>query len=521
MTLVLASNNNSEDRKICRSKMGYEFDIFSNIWQLDGSELLNWTHFIKLNLNTTFEEGFRKNLAVFASEMSAKYVSNIFFHMKNLLQTTNAKTLTLANVQNYLGTLNKENEWKLGYIKAFILDWHDRGYSGLDKNVAPFLEEITLKGNVKGKAVSKGCPHTGAYSLQEQQSILIWAAKAFDKDALSLEEFTWLMANMYMGSRPVQIRSIIKGDISYSKTETGHEVYKLHRVAGKQRDAGFREVLEDIEIDEELALLLFNQAESSISYIEGHFGELVPKELRDRTPAFISKDAIKTFKSLQACYQSYESTPDFIFMRSDTAFSLMEKTSAKCEVKTPRLSGEYLSLRSRRFRYTLGTNASRRGLSARAIAKLLGHKDLQNVKHYTENTSESVDIIDEAMATVLAPLAQAFAGTLIKNERDSIRADDPRSRIKANDGMSVGSCGDFGFCASGGRQCYLCSKFQPWIHGQHEKMLESVLQEREILRVRGASKFVIQSTDNVLMAIQEVVLLCEQAKSESRVINGE
>ena len=516
MSLNLASKNLFEGAHLRKTKMGYEFDIFSNLWQLDGSDFLNWCQFNDLNLISSFEEGFRRNLAVFASEMSARYVKNIFAHMKDLLQTTEAKTLSLACVQNFLGTLDKENEWKLGYIKAFILDWHERGYGGLDSEVASFLEELILKGNVKGKAVSKGCPHTGAYSMQEQQSILRWAVKAFDLDELSLEEFSWLVANMYLGSRPVQIRSTIKGDISYSKTESGHEVYKLNRVAGKQRNAGFREVLEEIEIDEDLALLLTNQAELSIAFIEGHFGEPVPRELINSTPVFISRDAIRSFSSMQACYQSLESTPDYIFMRADSAFSLMERISGKCNVKTPRLDGEYLSLRSRRFRYTLGTNASRRGLSARAIAKLLGHKSTQNVKVYVENTSDTVDIIDDAMSTVLAPLAQAFAGTLISNERDAIRANDPRSRIKTNGGAGVGSCGEFGFCASGGRQCYLCSKFQPWVHGQHEKVLESILQERETLRSRGASNFVIQSTDNLLMAIKEVVLLCENAKlSES------
>lgn len=516
MSSTLPIKNTFDGKMFFLSKMGYEIDIYSNSWKLDGSLNLNWHLLDSLSLSNDFVEGFRRTLAIFASEMSSNYVSNIFKAIKTLLETTHSDSLTLASVQNYLGTLDKDNEYKLGSIKAFIFDWNERGYPGLDREVVSFLENIVLKGNIKGKAVSRGCPHTGAYSLQEQQSILSWAVNSYEDSTLNLEEFCWLIANMYLGSRPVQIRSLTKGDISFSKTSEGHEVYLLKLIAGKQRDAGFREVSDDVEIDEDLALLLVNQAEASIAYIEGHFGESVPKQLIDLTPIFISREVVRSFRSLEDCYQSLTTTPDYIFMPSDKAFSLMHKISAKCNVRTPRLNGEYLSLRSRRFRYTLGTNARRRGLGAHHIAKILGHKDIQNVKVYVENTSEALDVIDEAMTSVLAPLAQAFAGTLINSERDAIRANDPRSRIKSNDGSSVGSCGEFGFCASGGRQCYLCSKFQPWVHGHHQKILDSVLSEREALRQRGASEFVIQSTDRLLLAIEQVIQLCDAAKLEGK-----
>lgn len=496
--------------------MGYEFDIYSNSWKLDGSITLNWKLIDELSLEKDFEEGFRRTLAIFASEMSASYAYAIFKGVRRLFKTTNSKNLDIAALQNYLSTLDKQNEHKLGSLRAFFMDWCERGYPGLNPNISPFLEEMVFSGMVKGKAVSKGCPHTGAYSMQEQQSILSWAVNAFDNDLLSIEEFSWLMAHIYLGSRPVQIRSLVKGDISVSKSSEGQDIYELKQVFGKQRNLGFRELFDDIEIDEDLALLLWNQAQASISFIEGHFGEPISKTLIDLTPIFINRDAVRTFRNIQECYESLEITKDYIFMRSSTGRELMEKICRKCNVKTTRLNGEYLSLRCRRFRYTLGTNARRRGLGAKAIAKLLGHKDTQNVKVYVENTSESVDAIDESMTTVLAPLAQAFAGTLIRGERDAIRANDPRSRIKSNDGSGVGSCGEYGFCATGGRQCYLCSKFQPWIHGQHNQVLESVLIERESKRRLGASEFVIQSTDNLLLAIQEVIQLCDKAKLSER-----
>jgi hypothetical protein len=167
----------------------------------------------------------------------------------------------------------------------------------------------------------------------------------------------------------------------------------------------------------------------------------------------------------------------------------------------------------------MGTNAARRGLSAFSIAKILGHNGIQNVKVYTENVKELTEEINEALAPVLAPLAQAFAGTLIASEADAIRANDPRSRIRNQKGDGVGNCGTYGFCAKGGRACYTCVKFQPWITDRHQVILNDLYDERKRLSEKGASKFVIQATDRLVLAITEVIQLCDKAKETEGVVN--
>lgn len=493
------------------SKMGYKFDTNGEKWQLDNTFTLNWSLYDELNLEKPLLEGCRKTLAVFSAEMSANYVRNIFHYFKSLMLASDSKLLTVATIQNYLASLNKESEYKLGYLRAFILDWHYRGNEGVSDDVVNFLNSIKLKGNLKGKAVSKSCPHSGAYNMNEQQAILEWSVNAFMDNKLNLEEYTWLLLNMYLGFRPIQFRAIAAGDL-IKKTKNNIESYSLNRPEAKQRDANFREIQTEIPIDEDLALLIQNQANASVKYIENHFNEKLTSDLVNIVPVFLNKNNIQKLNSISDFINAQQNTPDFIFMNGISADVLMGGISSKCQAKTERLDGEYIHLTSRRFRYTLGTNARRRGLSQYEIAKILGHSDIQNVKVYVENTSENVDLIDEAMTSVLAPLAQAFAGTLIDSEKDAIRANDPRSRIKSLNGSGLGNCGEFGFCASGGRQCYTCTKFQPWIHGQHKKVLQSVNEERKSLRERGASEFVIQSTDRLVLAITQVIQLCEKAK---------
>ncbi|EJE4458439.1 hypothetical protein M3U54_004210 [Escherichia coli] len=154
------------------------------------------------------------------------------------------------------------------------------------------------------------------------------------------------------------------------------------------------------------------------------------------------------------------------------------------------------------------------GASEHTIAEELGHEDTQHVTVYTEFNEEMADRIDEALATDLTPLAQAFSGTLIDSEKDAIRANDPRSRINNDEGNPIGNCGTFGFCANGSVHCYTCNKFQPWLNAPHEKMLKSVVLKRDRKREMGASEFVLQGHNRSINAIKAVILKCNARKQE-------
>ena len=90
------------------------------------------------------------------------------------------------------------------------------------------------------------------------------------------------------------------------------------------------------------------------------------------------------------------------------------------------------------------------GYGELVIAELLDHTDTQNVGVYVQATPEIVERIDRAMALHLAPLAQAFAGVIIRNESDARRKGDPASRIcdpRFEPSMKpMGNCGQHGFC---------------------------------------------------------------------------
>jgi integrase len=523
---IIASVNSSvlspENSELRQSKFGYKFDIFSSLWKLDGSISIRFSDLENLILEEDVRTGYRRALADFAIEMSAHYTSNIHRSFIAMIRTDGRGVFDLTTVKKYLACLSKENEYKLGSIKSFLSEWFERGYSGIQSNVINYLNDLNLAGNRKGIAVLLGCPHSGAYSNGEQQAILEWANNAFREDIISLEHYALLLLMMYTGIRTLQARTLVYSDLTIDVDTDGSESYNLKIPKAKQRNVVFREVFIEKKIDKDLALLLINQREASLEKLMQVLKvDHLPDDVIHSCPLFFKDKRFRGMFGLEDYLKTIRKMPDFFFITNGDVANFIRYLSHQCTARTTRLDGEFIHLTARRFRYSVGTNLHKAGFGAFVIAEALGHSDIQNVKVYTENSHEVVDLIDEAMATALAPLAQAFAGTLIASEADAIRATDPHSRVKDAVGNSLGNCGEMGFCSKGSVACYTCTKFQPWLNAPHQKMLDQVLAKRERQRDFNVSEKVIQATDSTILAITQVIQMVDSRRSNlGEVRNG-
>ena len=161
------------------------------------------------------------------------------------------------------------------------------------------------------------------------------------------------------------------------------------------------------------------------------------------------------------------------------------------------------------------------GFGPMVIAEALDQSDTQQVPVYARPERETAKVVDAAMAIVLAPLAMAFAGTLVDTERDAVRGNDPHSRVKLNSVNAVGNCGNHAFCADGWKSCYVCKNFQPWLDGPHSHARDELLKERQTQLDAGVSKTVISASDRTLLSITQVMQMCAARKAELVTVNGE
>lgn len=503
---------------ISTSKMGYIFNVYDSIWRLDGSITVNLGN-LPSNIDIDTAEGFRLSLCRYAEELSAGTTEHMFKFFKIFMEKeTTEGRFTLGNLTKYRASLDSDNEHLLGGVKSFLLAWHEWGYKGISNEVANYLKELKLKGIIKGKAVTGACPYSGPLTHNELGALIDWASNAFMQNELSLKEYSLFMALAMTGRRPAQIRSLRAVDLVIREDKNGND-YIINCPRAKQRGAGFREQFTPLPINEDLYLLLHNQRNQSILFVESCLGEEIPLSLREKIPIYIQESRVKRLNSVKELETIITDTPDYLHITRNSTSDFIRGISRKNQAKSER-TGEYINFTAYRFRYTKATNLARRGISGVALAAALDHVDTQNIGIYTENTEETAKQIDGVMAPMLAPLAQAFSGKLIASERDALRANDPNSRVKNSSSRSVGSCGTYTFCASGYRACYTCSSFEPWIEAPHEEVLKQILAEREKQKELGVSNNVIQSTDRLLLAVQQVIIMCKQEQSKKECENG-
>jgi integrase len=495
------------------SKMGYKFDFNALIWQLDGSISLNLGRMRKMESQTV--EGLRRSLCRYAEELSATTTSGVFANINIYFDYTGLESITVKGLAKWRASLTDETECRLGALKAFLNAWNEWGYDGVSSEVVEYLDTLTLKGITKGKAVRRACPYSGPLTSNELGALLDWVSNAFNTGMVSLAQFAYFVTLVFTGRRAVQIRSLRATDLIHRNDANGHDyIVKVPRV--KQTGVSFRKAFRSLSVTEDLYLLLKNQSEASQTEVEKILGKAIPEDLRKEIPIFLHEDRALNLQSIEQLRSWLIETPDFLHMTHNGSMAILKAVAVKNQARSER-TGEVINFTSRRFRYTKATNLAKRGISGVALAMALDHSDTQHIDVYTANTEEMAEQIDSIMAPILAPLAQAFVGTLIGTERDALRANDPHSRIKNDNNNSVGNCGTFAFCVSGYRACYTCTNFQPWRDAPHEEVLEEILNERERQRNSGVSGEVIGSTDRLLLAVQHVILLCKQKASETMV----
>ncbi|HEY2606133.1 MAG TPA: site-specific integrase, partial [Paraburkholderia sp.] len=66
---------------------------------------------------------------------------------------------------------------------------------------------------------------------------------------------------------------------------------------------------------------------------------------------------------------------------------------------------------------------------------------------------------------------------------------------------------------------YTCNSFEPWLDGPHEQVLEYLIVERERLIAAGDAR-IASINDRTILAVAEVIQLCEAARDERSAAHG-
>ncbi|MBX9675958.1 MAG: tyrosine-type recombinase/integrase [Methylotenera sp.] len=495
------------------TRSGVKFNPRLNKWTYRESTLNVSLDFSNLNATDQLVNSSKKVLIWYAENRSPDHLKNMFSYFSRFLQyVTMTRGLAVGEINakdilNYRSYLTKKDSYFLGNISGFLQKWHSFGIAGVSDDAIVLLKQLRLKGNLKGEAVSTMDILDGPFTDNEVEALHAAIDYGYKTGELKIGDYLLVWLFLALGQRPTQYASLKVRDFERSIAKDGTAIYILNIPRAKQREQ-------------------LSRSSFSRRALIPQIGETFVKYVEEVTSEFTSILSDSSLAPLFPAKRSNKNEPiGFEYHRTSGLLAIeLKKVLKKLNVISER-TGKQLNITATRFRRTLGTRAAMEGHGELVIAELLDHTDTQNVGVYVQATPEIVERIDRAVALHLAPLAQAFAGVIIRNASDARRKGDPASRIcdpRFEPSMKpMGNCGQHGFCGElAPIACYTCRSFQPWLDGPHEAVLNHLISERERLMVVSDSR-IASINDRTILAVAEVVSRCDEIKSGmSEVANG-
>lgn len=505
---------NTQVTKISKSKSfnGYEFDLNSNIWQLDKNKQLD-TFFIS-KFHHEIQDDLIGTLAYFAETKSAYHAVNMAVSLKSYYDKTQNNLIDEKGLLKYKSIYSRKNEeHRLGTLRVFLKQIYYLEYEAVSEQVFELLNGWKLAGNDKGQAVLSLDPEEGPYSDLEFEAIKAGLDNKYAESVISLEEYVIAQLFACTGRRPIQIASLKIGDLDIDSQLLDKSIFVLSVPRAKVRGGKFRGKFRKFALEEYVGQVIRLHIAQLKTVTEQILGRSLTNKQINLIPLF--PDNLFELKHLSAKELELCLETDVMHITTSELTSRLRNVVDKLKITSER-TGKNLYTTGYRFRYTLGTRAAREGAGIITIAQLLDQSDTQNTKVYVANIPEHAATISVIMNGSLIRYANAFLGEVVLDESDALNKVPNAPRIRSFDSKSnLGSCGTCNDCHQFAPvACYVCPKFKPWRDAPHEVILKWLLDERERIKNVTGDIEIAAINDRAIVAVNQVIMRCAELKED-------
>lgn len=381
--------------------------------------------------------------------------------------------------------------------------------NGFSESYAFELEAITLPGNPKGEAVRMEDPLNGPLNRSLELPLLISALKMDDGVSIShLQEKVVMALSIAYGRNPANLTFLRESDLVKVASECSDPCYILRIPRIKKRFVNPRDDLLDEYLDPQFGKIIEELLELNKS-IELNFEERSFTEPKER-PLLIRRAGNRA-AILSGDFEN-------IFNMTSGDISRLLKAFVKRHNIISPLTNELIHVTPRRLRYTIATGLAAEGISKRELARVLDHTDTQHVDVYFEIAGKIVDHLDKAMAKGFSKYLNFFNGKIVDSNSDAVNGERNDKQVifvgdhQFKDQSDIGVCGESNVChLDPPYSCYLCPKFQPYRHADHEHVLDCLLKGREQRLEKYENARLGIQLDEVITAVAQVIELCEES----------
>lgn len=387
-----------------------------------------------------------------------------------------------------------ENYPELGFNPAYALE----------------LEGMTIPGNPKGEAVRMEDPDKGPLHRTLELPLLIMALKNdTSKELEHLQQKAAIALSIAFGRNPANLTYLREDDFVNltPDTDKGCFILKMPRI--KKRLINPRNDLLDEYLEPTYARylqeLIIKNASINVQIKSG--GKLIPNP----KPIFINQKGNSAALASNDLQNVYNVSSAYIT-------NLLRNFVIRHNIISP-ITKKLLQITTRRLRYTLAVGLAAEGISKKELARILDHTDTQHVLVYFEMSGKIIEHLDKATAKSFSHYLNFFSGQIVSNDNEAINGNNAdKYIIFANeenpiDQEEIGICGKKSIChLDPPYSCYLCPKFQPYRHANHEHILDCLLENRKQRLEKYENARLGVQLDDVISAVAQVVELCEEAQ---------
>lgn len=388
--------------------------------------------------------------------------------------------------------LRADQLWQRHAYRDFYRWCHSQQFPYFGNDVVIKLDNVVVGGNRKGEAVRSADPDAGPLTSGEVAALTAALRAAWLEKTMPINEQAALWLCLAFGANASQYALMREEDI-VEEHLNGQVVATLVSVPRqKKRHSGPRDEF---------------QTRKANRFVGRVIRELI-EENRVRFPK-VKVDEPRPLFRRSFPRSDFDSMTEYEWHLKGQQFTNLLRRAIK-RIKVKSRTGGELKLSPRRLRYTLATRMVDAGASKYALAAALDHSDLQNVDVYFDIDSSIVTHLDAAMAMALGERAQRFA-SVVTTEREAINGTKGGSRRyfgnpQENLFEPIGTCGHTSFCnINAPYACYLCPKFQAWMDGPHEQVLDALIEGRAKREQLGLDPKIVALEDELITQVASVL----------------
>ncbi len=391
-----------------------------------------------------------------------------------------------------------ENYPELGFCPVYALE----------------LDAISVPGNPKGEAVRMEDPDRGPLHRSLEVPLLIKAMRDDKSDELvHIQEKVALALSIALGRNPANLTYLKEDDLVNLTPDSNKATWVIRVPRIKKRQLNPRDDLLDEYLDSEFA---------------GYVLELIDANRRVADSLRVNNESYQLprplFINLRGNRSAVKSglLDSYFNCTSENITRFIQQFVKRHNVISP-LTKEVLRISARRLRYTLGTSLAAEGTSRKELARILDHTDTQHVQVYFELAASIVEHLDKATAKDFAKYLKLFKGKIINFDSEAVNGDREDKHVEfiddanPNESSEIGVCGEKAIChLDPPFSCYLCEKFQPYRHADHEHVLECLLKGREERINKYSNARMGIQLDDVILAVAQVAEACRSGTGDGR-----